>query len=68
MRFRKRLFSRIVPTVKDIGLWSEPVQKAYAGMGVLHYADRNAQEMLDQDAAVAEEFDKLLAARASPPA
>jgi hypothetical protein len=68
VRFRKRLFSRIVPTVKDIGLWSEPVQKAYAGMGVLHYADRNAQEMLDQDAAVAEEFDKLLAARASPPA
>jgi hypothetical protein len=68
VRFRKRLFSRIVPTVKDIGLWSEPVQKAYADMGVLHYAERNAQEMLDHDAAVAEEFDKLVAARASPPA
>jgi hypothetical protein len=37
-------------------------------MGVLHYAERNAQEMLDHDAAVAEEFDKLVAARASPPA
>jgi hypothetical protein len=68
IRFRKRLFSRIVPTVKDIGLWSEDVQKAYAGMGVLHYGDRNAQEMLDHDAAVAEEFDKLVAARASPSA
>ncbi|MEX2197894.1 MAG: diiron oxygenase [Burkholderiales bacterium] len=66
VRFRKRLFSRIVPTVKDIGLWSERVQKAYADMGVLHYGDRNAQEMLDKDAAVAEEFDKLLAARVSP--
>ncbi len=66
VRFRKRLFSRIVPTVKDIGLWSERVQKAYADMGVLHYGDRNAQEMLDHDAQVAEEFDKLLAARASP--
>jgi hypothetical protein len=68
VRFRKRLFSRIVPTVKDIGLWSDEVQKAYADMGVLHYGDRNAQEMLDKDAAVAEEFDKLLAGRASPPA
>jgi hypothetical protein len=53
IRFRKRLFSRIVPTVKDIGLWSEDVQKAYADMGVLHYGDRNAQEMLDHDANVA---------------
>src|SRR5512134_1519346 len=68
VRFRKRLFSRIVPTVKDIGLWSERVQAAYADMGVLHYGDRNAQEMLDRDAAVAEEFDRLLAARASAPA
>jgi 1,2-phenylacetyl-CoA epoxidase catalytic subunit len=66
VRFRKRLFSRIVPTVKDIGLWSERVQQAYAEMGVLHYGERNAQEMLDRDAAVAEEFDKLLAARVSP--
>ncbi|MDA1117692.1 MAG: diiron oxygenase [Proteobacteria bacterium] len=62
-RFRKRLFSRIVPTVKDIGLWSERVQKAYADMGVLHYGDRNAQEMLDHDAQVAEEFDKLMQRR-----
>jgi hypothetical protein len=37
-------------------------------MGVLHYADRNAQEMLDHDAAVAEEFDRLRAARVSPSA
>jgi len=28
IRYRRRLFSRIVPIVKDIGLWSEPVQKA----------------------------------------
>jgi hypothetical protein len=68
VRFRKRLFSRIVPTVKDIGLWSERVQKAYADMGVLHYGERNAQEMLDNDANVAAEFDRLMAARASAPA
>ncbi|HEX5092381.1 MAG TPA: diiron oxygenase, partial [Burkholderiales bacterium] len=65
IRFRKRLFSRIVPTVKDIGLWSAEVQAAYADMGVLHYGDRNAQEMLDNDANVAAEFDKLRAGRAA---
>ncbi len=60
MRFRRRLFSRIVPVVKDIGLWGERVQKLYAEFGVLHYGDRNAQEMLDHDAQVAEAFDRLL--------
>ena len=57
IRFRKRLFSRIVPTVRDIGLWSERVQKAYADLGGMQYANTNAQEMLDNDAKVAEEFD-----------
>ena len=37
--FRGRLFSRIVPTVKDIGLWGERVQKAFADMGVMDYAN-----------------------------
>jgi hypothetical protein len=60
IRFRKRLFSRIVPIVKDIGLWSERVRKVYAEMGVVHYGDTDAQVMLDHDAEVAEEFDKLL--------
>jgi len=60
VRFRKRLFSRIVPTVRDIGLWSEKVQKAYADLGGMQYANTNAQEMLDNDAKVAEEFDKKM--------
>jgi hypothetical protein len=65
VRFRKRLFSRIVPIVKDIGLWSERVQKVYAEFGVAHYAERNAQEMLDHDAQVADEFDRLMQSRAA---
>jgi len=60
IRFRKRLFSRIVPTVRDIGLWSEKVQKAYAELGGIQYAQANAQEMLDNDARVAQEFDRLM--------
>ena len=37
--FRGRLFSRVVPTVKDIGLWGPRVQKAFAEMGVMEYAN-----------------------------
>jgi uncharacterized protein YaaN involved in tellurite resistance len=60
VRFRKRLFSRIVPTVRDIGLWSERVQKAYTELGGIQYAATNAQDMLDNDAKVAEEFDRRM--------
>jgi len=55
--FRTRLFSRIVPTVKDIGLWGPRVRKAYADMGVMEFAEVDAQVMLDNDHRVAEEFD-----------
>ena len=63
LRYRKRLFSRIVPIVKDIGLWSERVQEAYAKLGVAHYAERDAQQMLDEDARIAEEFDARIRRR-----
>src|SRR5215472_11159466 len=56
-QFRTRLFTRIVPTVKDIGLWGSRVQKAYADMGVLDFASIDAEAMLDNDNRVAEEFD-----------
>ena len=46
--------------MKDIGLWSERVRKDYAEMGVVHYGDTDSQAMLDHDAEVAEEFDRLL--------
>jgi len=61
IRYRRRLFSRIVPTVRDIGLWSERVQKAYADLGGIQYAGTDAQQMLDNDAKVAAEFDRKLA-------
>ena len=66
IRFRKRLFSRIVPIVKDIGLWSDRVKKVFAEMQVIHYGDTDAQVMLDHDAQVAEEFDKLLGKKPVP--
>jgi hypothetical protein len=47
--FRSMLFSRIVPCVKDIGLWGEKVQKCYADMGVLDMAGVNLDELMRAD-------------------
>jgi hypothetical protein len=58
--FRGRLFSRIVPTVKDIGLWGERVQKAFTEMGVMDYAKIDVVEQLANDGRVADEFDKKM--------
>ncbi len=55
--FRKRLFSRIVPTVKDIGLWGPSVQRAFADMGALEFAAVDSEALLEEDNRVAEEFD-----------
>jgi P-aminobenzoate N-oxygenase AurF len=55
--FRSRIFSRIVPTVKDIGLWGQKVQDAFAAMGAIEFASVDAAALLDADARVAEEFD-----------
>jgi hypothetical protein len=55
--FRSRIFSRIVPTVRDIGLWGTRVQEAFAAMGAMEYADVDAAALLDNDARVADEYD-----------
>jgi hypothetical protein len=55
--FRTRLFTRIVPTIKDIGLWGPRIRKAYADMGVMGYADVDAEGLLARDEAVAADFD-----------
>ncbi len=56
-KFRHRLFTRIVPTVKDIGLWGPKVQKAYADMGIIEYGNIDAGKLLEQDNRVADMFD-----------
>src|SRR5215471_9439208 len=35
--YRTALFSRIVPTIKDIGLWGPRIRRAYEDMGILGY-------------------------------
>jgi hypothetical protein len=55
--YRSALFSRIVPIIKDIGLWGPRIRKAYADMNILGYADVDPQSLSARDEQVAEEFD-----------
>jgi len=63
--FRSHLFSRIVPCVKDIGLWGDKVQKCYAEMGVLDMAGFNLDELMKADEDFAEEIDREKTDRAA---
>ena len=60
--FRSLLFTRIVPCVKDIGLWGEKVQKAYADMGVLDMAGVDLDALMKADEEIAESLDRERAA------
>lgn len=55
--FRKMLFSRIVPTVKDIGLWGPKIRKAYEDMGVIQFQDMDPDSLSAQDEALARKLD-----------
>jgi len=56
--FRTMLFQRIVPIVRDIGLWSDKIQKAYADMGVLGFAETGYVALSADDERRAQEFDE----------
>lgn len=55
--FRSLLFSRIVPCVKDIGLWSPRLQEAYRDMGVLEMAGQSLEALMRQDEEIADKLD-----------
>jgi hypothetical protein len=57
-QFRTRLFTRIVPTLKDIGLFGPKIQRALADMGVMEYAKNDASAILANDSRVADDFDQ----------
>ncbi|RJL34623.1 aminobenzoate oxygenase [Bailinhaonella thermotolerans] len=56
--FRHLLFSRIVPCVKDIGLWSDRLQRAYVDMGVFEMAGQDLDALMRQDEEIAEKIDE----------
>jgi hypothetical protein len=55
--FRSYLFTRIVPTLRDIGLWGPRIQNAFADMGVLDFADTDLEVVMAEDERTAEELD-----------
>jgi hypothetical protein len=60
--FRALLFSRIVPCVRDIGLWGEKVQRAYADLGVLDAANSDLEALMRDDEDIAERIEREHAA------
>jgi hypothetical protein len=56
-QFRGFLFMRIVPILRDIGLWGDKIQKAFADMGVLGFADADIDAAMAEDEAMAEQLD-----------
>jgi hypothetical protein len=61
--YRQALFSRVVPTVKRIGLWGDKIQQAFVDLGVISYADAEPAEMFANDERIAEELEAAIAAR-----
>jgi hypothetical protein len=59
LQFRTLLFSRIVPTLRDIGLFGAKVRAAFADMGVLGFEQVDIDTVMASDEQVAEEVDAL---------
>ena len=55
--FRSRLFTRIVPTIKSIGLWGQKIRHAYSHMGIIGFADTDIAALEREDERIAAEFD-----------
>jgi hypothetical protein len=55
--FRTLLFSRIVPCVRDIGLWGPKVQRAYTDLGVIDAAQSDLEALMRADEEIAEKVD-----------
>jgi hypothetical protein len=55
--FRSLLFMRIVPILRDIGLWGPRIRKAFDDMGVLGYADADIDAEMANDERTADDLD-----------
>ena len=59
--FRSFLFMRIVPILREIGLWGTRIRSAFEDMGVLAFADADLDAEMANDEVAAEEFDAQMA-------
>jgi hypothetical protein len=60
--FRQLLFSRIVPCVKDIGLWGSKVRRAYVDLGVIDAAGSDLDALMRDDEDIADRLEREHAA------
>jgi hypothetical protein len=56
--FRSYLFMRIVPILKDIGLWGPKIRSAFEDMGVIAFAETDIDAEMASDEEAAEEYDR----------
>ncbi|MFJ8165542.1 hypothetical protein ACIRBY_32145 [Streptomyces sp. NPDC096136] len=56
--FRRALFARLVPCIRDVGLWSPAVRDTFAAMGVADAGTAGVQALLHQDEDKAERIDR----------
>ncbi len=57
-QFRVYLFTRVVPVIRDIGLWGPKIRKAFDDMGFIAFADSDIDAEMASDEAAADEFDR----------
>ena len=55
--FRSLLFTRIVPTLKDVGLWGPKMRETFADMDVIGYESTDLDAVMAEDENVAEMID-----------
>ena len=48
---------RIVPILRDIGLWGPRIRQAFTDMGVIGFAEADVLAAMDDDERAAEAFD-----------
>jgi hypothetical protein len=56
--FRNFLFMRIVPILRDIGLWGPSLRKAFEEMGVIGWAETDIDAEMADDEKAAQEYDE----------
>jgi hypothetical protein len=57
-QFRRLLFTRIVPIVKDIGLFGPKVKACFESLGVIDFQNLDPESMSASDEQIAEEMDR----------
>ena len=60
--YRMNLFSRVVPTVKRIGIWGDKVQRAFEDMGVIAFESMEPAELFVNDERIANDLEAEIAA------